>query len=171
MIKGKNVKIGEYCIIADDVKIGDNVTIGNYVHIQDGCCIGDNTKIEHYVLLKTRTIIGSDCYVDSYFKSSGNNRIGDRCTLRFNSTVAREVTVGNDVFISPNVMTIFSDHKGEKHPGTEIGDGCHIGTNAVIGPCVKIVAGAVVGSMAFVKDDINECGIYVGIPATLKKKL
>lgn len=162
---------GTGCVVADDFQYGENFSMGNYCIIQEGCQVGDNVRLEHFVLLKKGTVIGDNVYVDSYVKSSGNNVIGSNVTLRFNCTIAREVTVEDDVFISPNVMTIYSDHKGQKHPGTVIGKGCHIGTNAVLGASVRIAPGSVVGAMAYVHQDISEPGIYVGIPARKIKDL
>ena len=152
-------------IIAPDFKHGKNFKIGHHCIIQEGCEVGDDVTIEHFVLLKKGTKIGSNVYVDSYVKSSGSNRIGSNVTLRFNSTIAREVTVGDDVFISPNVMTIYSTHEGEKKGGTDIGDGAFIGTNAVLGPRVKIGKHTVVGAMSYVIKDCEDNAIYVGIPA------
>ncbi len=153
------------CVVAADFEHGENCSMGNYCIIQEGCKIGDNVRLEHFVLLKKGTIIGDDVYVDSYVKSSGGNRVGSRVTLRFNATIAREVTVEDDVFISPNVMTIYKTYEGQAVPGTVIGEGCHVGTSAVIGPAVKIAPGSVVGAMTFVTRDIETPGVYVGIPA------
>ena len=157
--------------IAKDFKHGKNFKIGFNCVIQENCEVGDDVIIEHFVLLKKGTKIGNNVYVDSYFKSSGNNEIGNNVTLRFNSTIAREVIVEDDVFISPNVMTIYSDHEGIKHPGTVIGKGSFIGTNAVIGGNVKISPGCVVGTLSYVNNDLIEPGIYVGTPAKFKKAL
>lgn len=162
---------GVGCIVADDFKHGKNFSMGNYCIIQEGCEVGDNVRLEHFVLLKKETKIGDNVYVDSYVKSSGNNQVGSDVTLRFNATIAREVTVEDGVFISPNVMTIYSDHKGQAHPGTVIGKGSHIGTNAVIDHGIKIAPGSVVGAMALVTHDIESPGIYVGIPAKKIKDL
>lgn len=157
---------GEGCIVAEDFKHGENFSMGNYCIIQEGCEVGDNVRLEHFVLLKKGTKIGSNVYVDSYVKSSGSNQIGSNVTLRFNATIAREVTIEDDVFISPNVMTIYSDHKGVSHPGTVIGKGCHIGTNAVINHGIEIAPYTVIGALSLVTKDILSPGIYVGTPAT-----
>jgi len=162
---------GEGCIVAKDFKHGENLSMGNYCVIEEGCEVGDNVRLGHFVLLKKGTKIGNNVFVDSYVKSSGSNKIGSNVTLRFNATIAREVTVEDDVFISPNVMTIYSDHKGVPHPGTIIGKGCHIGTNAVINHGVKIAPGTVIGSLSLVAKDISSPGIYVGIPAKKLKDL
>ena len=96
---GRNFKIGRYCCIEADVVVGDDVELG------------------YYVLLERGTRIGSGTFVDSYVRSAGDNRVGDRVTLRFGSTVARKVHIDDDAFISPNVMTIYSRHTGETTVG------------------------------------------------------
>ena len=93
-------------------------------------------EIENFVVLKNGTKIGNNVFVDSYVRSSGDNRIGNNVTLRFGCTIAREVTVEDGVFVSPNVMTVYSKHTGEKVGGTVIGANSHIGTAAGIGPGV-----------------------------------
>ena len=71
----------------------------------------------------------------------------------------------DDVFISPNVMTVYSRHTGEKVGGTLIGRGTHVGTAAVIGPGVNIAPNSVIGVNAYVNKNISEAGTYVGVPA------
>ena len=152
-------------IIHSSFKHGQNFKIGRFNVIQRGCQVGNNVRVEHFVLLEKNTKIGNNVYVDSYFRSSGNNKLGNNVTLRFGSTIAREVKVEDDVFISPNVMTIYSTESHEKIGGTVIGKGAFIGTNAVIGPGIKIGPGVIIGSMAYVNRDCLEPGVYVGIPA------
>lgn len=157
-------------VIAADFKHGKNFQIGHHCVIHEGCEVGDNVQIENFVLLKKGTKIGNDVFVDSYVKSSGDNHIGSNVTLRFNATVAREVTVEDDVFISPNVMTIYSTHEGEKRGGTRIMKGAFIGTSAVIGPNVHIGQNAVVGALSYVHKDCDANGIYTGTPAIKVKE-
>lgn len=152
-------------IIAADFQHGKNLKMGYNCVIQEGCVVGDDVTIEHFVLLKAGTIIGSRVFVDSYVKSSGDNLIGDDVTLRFNCTIAREVTVEDGAFISPNVMTIYSTHDGDREGGTVIGKNAFLGTNVVVGPNVRIGAAAVIGSLSMVTKDCDADGIYTGIPA------
>jgi len=147
---GKNFKIGDFCIIEENVTVGDNV------------------QIENYVLLKSGTSIGNNVFVDSYVRSSGQNVIGDNVTLRYGTTVAKRVTIEKDAFLSPNVMTIYSTQSKGSIPGTHICKDAYIGTAAVIGPGIKIGPGVIIGAMAYVSKDCLEPGIYFGIPA--KKK-
>ena len=148
---GENLKIGEFCVIEEGVEVGDNVTI------------------ENYVLLKKNTRIGNDVYIDSYVRSSGNNYIGDNVTLRYGTTVAKEVTVEEGAFISPNVMTIYSTHEKESISGTIIGKEAYIGTAAVVGPGIKIGPRVVIGAMSYANRDCEEEGVYVGVPAKRKR--
>lgn len=151
--------------ISHDFIHGKNFIIGQYCVINSNCKVGNDVDMNHFVLLKADTKIGNNVYIDSYFRSSGQNKIGNNVTLRFGSTIAREVTVEDDVFISPNVMTIYSDHKGEKQGGMVIGKGSFIGTSAVINAGVSIAPGCVVGAMSLVTKDLTEPGVYMGIPA------
>ena len=153
------------CVVAQDFQFGSNFQMGHYCIVGEGCKVGDNVRLGHFVLLKPGTVIGDDVFVDSYVKSSGQNRIGSNVTLRFNATIAREVTVEDGAFVAPNVMTIYSTHENVTKGGTVIGRGAYIGTNVVIGPGLKIAPGCIVGALSFVARDLEEPGVYVGVPA------
>jgi len=161
--KGYN-KIGT-STIHKSFKYGKNFIIGDYCVIEEDCEVGDNVDIQNYVLLKKGTKIGNGCYIDSYFRSSGDNVIGNNCTLRFGSTIARKVFVRDNVFISPNVMTVYSLPDGSKSEATVIGEGVFIGTAAVLAPNIVIKTGSIIGANAFVNKSILEKGIYAGNPA------
>jgi UDP-2-acetamido-3-amino-2,3-dideoxy-glucuronate N-acetyltransferase len=152
-------------IIHKSFKYGKNLKLGDFCIIEEDCEVGDDVDIQNYVLLKKGTKIGNTCYVDSYFRSSGDNEIGNNVTLRFGSTVARKVFVRDNVFISPNVMTVYSLPDGTKSAATVIGEGCFIGTAAVLAPNITIMAGAIVGANSFVNKPILEKAIYAGNPA------
>ncbi len=157
-------------IIHHSVISGKDTTIGNFCIIQKNVIIGDNVTIENYVLLKEGTIIGDNCYIDSYARSSGDNKIGNNCTIRFGATIARKVILEDNVFISPNVMTIYSKHNGDKSSQTLIKKRAFIGTAAVIGPNVTIEKGVVIGAQTYVSGNcMKENGIYTGVPAKFLK--
>lgn len=142
---GKNFKIGKGCIIHEDVQVGDNVTI------QSG------------VELRSDTIIGDDCYIDSGVKSSGRCRIGNRVTLRYDTIIARDVIIRNDVYIAPQVMFINIDFIEKDHPRrpTIIGNSVKIGTNATIDAGVRIADYVIIGAKSMVvKDCLDELEVY-----------
>jgi len=147
---GMNCSFGKFCIIEEDVIIGNNVTI------------------ENYVLLKKGTRIGNDCFIDSYVRSSGENKIGNKCTIRYGATIAKDVFIADGVFISPNVMTIYSDPNGNHGISTYIGNNVFIGTAAVIRNSITITDDVVIGAMSYVNMDCKKHGgLYVGQPAKL----
>ena len=154
-----------FSVIHSSFKHGKNFKMGYFNRIEKDVIIGNKVDIQNFVLLKKNTVIGDNVYVDSYFRSSGDNCIGNNVTLRFGSTIARKVYIGNNVFISPNVMSIYSKHTGEKSEGTYIEDEAFIGTAAVLGPNIRVGKNVTIGSMAYVSKDCLEEGIYVGIPA------
>lgn len=157
--------------IHESFKHGKNLKMGKFNVIEEDVIVGDNVDIQNYVLLKKGTRIGNDCYVDSYFRSSGDNYIGNNVTLRFGSTIARKVAVGDNVFISPNVMTVFSLPDGSKSSETLIGDDSFIGTAAVLAPNIKIVPGCIIGANSFVNKSCEGRGVYVGNPAKCIREL
>jgi len=157
----KNFKRGPYNLI------GKNISIGSYCIIEDGVIIGDNVQIGNYVFLKKGTIIESNVVIDSYVRSSGDNYIGKNTVIRYGVTIAKEVEIGESVFISPNVMTIYSTHKGVFIKKTIIKDRVFIGTAAVIGAGVVLEKDIVIGAMSYVVKDCKKVGKYVGVPARI----
>lgn len=151
--------------IAPDFKYGKNVIIGKYVIIEEGCVVGDDVVIKDFVRLGRNTKIGHRCMIDSYVKSSGDNSIGNDCTLRYNSTIARNLHMMDGVFIAPNVMTVHNKDKT-----TLIEKNVRIYTGAVIDGGIWIVHDCAIGAMSFVKYDCVESGLYVGSPAKMIKR-
>ena len=157
--------------IHESFKHGNNLKMGYFNVIEEDVIVGDNVDIQNYVLLKKGTRIGNNCYVDSYFRSSGDNEIRNNVILRFGSTIARKVVVGDDVFISPNVMTVFSLPDGSKSAETIIGDNSFIGTAAVLAPNIVIEKGCIIGANSFVNKSCEKRGVYVGNPAKCIREL
>lgn len=128
------------------------------------------------------TKIGDNCIIDSGVKSSGENKIGNNVTIRYDSIIARGVTIHDDVFISPQMMTENLDHRGWQVGGAQIGVGdwkrdtgegryrVFIGTNVTLAAGIEICPRVIIGSKANVRKSIKESGIYVGNPARLMRR-
>jgi len=134
--------------------------------------IKESTTIEHHCVIKDRTEIGKQCRIESGCKFSGDCKIGDNCHLKQNVTIARNCDVGDRVFISPNVVFLYSDHEGNaSKKKTKVGNGVFIGAGAVILPEVEIADEVVIGAGAVVTKSLTTSGgIYVGVPAKMKGK-
>lgn len=151
-------------VVHSSFKYGRDLKMGYFNVIEEDVEVGSNVDVQSHILLKKGTKIGNSCYVDSYFRSSGDNSIGNGVILRFGSTIARKVFVGNHVFIAPNVMTVYSLPDGSKSEGTYIKEGVFIGTAAVLAPNISIEEGSIVGANSFVNKSIVEKGTYAGNP-------
>lgn len=107
-------------------------------------------------------------------------RIGDRFFSNFNLTILDEalVTIGDDVFIGPNVGIYTPCHPidaKERNKGTEwakpvtIGDSVWIGGGVTICPGVNIGDDCVIGAGSVVVHDIPPHSVAVGNPARVIK--
>lgn len=108
----------------------------------------------------------------------GTVHIGDRTVLGARVTVNAylDVHIGRETLIADDVYIIDFDHRfadtarpimdqGIVKAPVRIGDGCWLGTKAVITRGVRIGAGAVIGAGAIVTRDIPARAIAVGAPA------
>lgn len=151
--------------ISSKASIGKNVQLGRFNIIEDDVVIGDNTIIKSYVELRKGTIIGRDCYIDSRVASSGDCIIGDNVTLRYDSIIARGCRIDDNVYVCPRVMTNNLDTGGESIGGAHIKKNCFIGTNAVLHHGLTIGENSIIGSLAFVNKDVPANEIWLGSPA------
>ncbi len=62
---GKNVYIGAFCYVGDDVELADGVKIFPNSYIGDRCRIGENTRIHAGVKLYHQTQVGAHCVIHS----------------------------------------------------------------------------------------------------------
>lgn len=156
-------------IIQGNVHLGQGIEIGPNCVIEGTedrpVIIGDNTRIMVAVEIRPGTTIGKDCYIDSGCRFSGDCAIGDRCTLRYETIIARGVNVDNDCYLCPRVMTNNLDAGKNSIGGAKIGKGCFIGTHTVLQHGITICDAVTVGAMSFVHRSIQEPGTYVGSPA------
>jgi UDP-N-acetylglucosamine acyltransferase len=152
-------------IVDQSFKCGKNLKIGVYNHIHENVRVGDDCTIRSFVELRPETVIGNNCYIDSGVKTSGQCRIGNNVTIRYDSIIARNVIIEDDVFISPQVMTINIPFTEKEKKPTIIRKNAKIGTNVTINDGVEIGVGVIIGAKAFVNKDCIESGVYVGAPA------
>ena len=151
-------------IIHSSFKHGKNFQIENFNVIHECVKVGKDCIIRSHVDLRPFTKIGDNAYIDSFVASSGLNIMGNNVTIRYGSIIAKNVIIGNDVFIAPKVGFIniaFVDRDNRK---TVIEDYVQIGMGSVIGKGVRIKEGTIIGALSFVRKSITEKGIYVGNP-------
>ena len=160
--------------VHQSLQYGRNLKLGKYNHIHERVVLGDDVTIRSYVELRPDTIVGDRVYLDSGVKTSGECRIGNDVTVRYDSIIAKGCVVEDDVFIAPQLMTENLNHKGEPVGGAHIGIGVwskkkpfrvFIGTNVTLAAGITICPDVVIGSKANVRKSIVEPGVYIGSPA------
>lgn len=156
--------------ISEKAIIGKNVTIGKFCIIEDDVVIGDNTVIKNYVELRKGTVIGENCYIDSRVTSSGNCVIKNNVTIRYDSILARGLLVEDNVYISPKLMTNNLNTAKEQIGGAHIGKNVFIGTNCILHHGITIGENSVIGALSFANKDIPKDEIWFGNPAVFKRK-
>lgn len=162
--------LGKFCIISPKAQIADDVQIGHFCIIDD-VVIGPGTVIKSHVEIRSGTRIGAMCYLDSGVKISGNAEIGDAVVLRYDTIIARGCRIGEDTYVSPQVMFQNLDHERQSVGGALIGRGCFLGTNASFAAGIRVADRTVVGAKSLVTKSIEEAGwIYIGVPARAHKK-
>ncbi len=142
---GKNVYIGAFCYISDDVELADGVKIFPNSYLGDRCKVGTNTRIHAGVKLYHNTVIGADCVIHSgavigadgfgfvpradgtYEKMPqvGNVILEDHVEIGANTTVDR-ATIGQTIIRS----------------GTKLDNLVQVGHNAEIGSHTVVVSQA-----------------------------
>lgn len=152
---------GQFCSIADDVKLGRGVQIYNFVNLY-GCEIGDETRIGTFVEIQKGA------------------RVGRRCKISSHSFVCEGVTVEDEVFIGHGVQFINDRHpratNADGTPQTEadwtlertvVRRGASIGTGAIILGGLEIGERAIVGAGAVVTRSVPADAVVAGNPARL----
>jgi acetyltransferase-like isoleucine patch superfamily enzyme len=153
--------------------IGDNVTIRSGSIIYAGCLIEDNAHIGHNTVLREFTHVGSHSSIGSNVVCEGYTIIGHHTTIHAQTHLTALMSIGNYVFIGPNVTTMNDKRirycrcriKNSQDCGAVIGDGVAIGGGACILPQVIIQMGCIIGSGAVVTKDCQKFRVYIGSPA------
>jgi acetyltransferase-like isoleucine patch superfamily enzyme len=127
---------------------------------------------------------GDNCVVEQpLFCTYGyNTTVGDNFFLNVNCKLmdSGKITIGNNVFIAPNVCIITEEHAMDvkqrlagleyTHPVT-IGDNVWICTGAIILPGVTIGENSVIGAGSVVTKDIPPNSLAVGNPCKVIRDL
>lgn len=128
--------------------------------------------------------IGKNSWIEPpiYFAYGSNIFIGDNFYANFNFTIVDDytVTIGDNVFIAPNVTISVTGHPvhhelrntGEMYsfPVT-IGNNVWVGSNVVINPGVKIGDNSVIGAGSVVTKNIPPNVVAAGVPCKVIREI
>ena len=174
---GKDIAIGPYCIVGQDVHLGDGVRLHSHVVIDGRTTIGTETEIYPFSSIglppqdlkykgeESELIIGARNTIREYVTmnpgtADGGMRtiIGDDCLFMASTHVAHDCIVGNHVIMANNAT--IAGH-------VEVGDFAIIGGLSAVHQFVKIGKHAIIGGMSGVENNVIPYGSVVGDRARL----
>ena len=112
--------------------------------------ISRDAVINEDVVISRGTVVG-----DGVIFSTGS-AIGEFCLVNTKALVGHDVRIGNFTHIGPGAILT-----GE----SRVGDNALIGAGATVIQCRKIADNVIIGAGAVVVRDIEEAGVYTGVPA------
>lgn len=157
---GAGVSIGPFCVVEDDVVIGDRTTLMSHVVVANGARIGSDVRIHPQAVISTapqdlkynneptlaivgdRTVIREGVTINRGTTFSGKAEVGSDCLLMAYVHVAHDCSVGNHVIMANGVQ--LGGH-------VEVGDWailggltgvhqfCRIGPHSMVGACSRVV--------------------------------
>lgn len=189
---GKNVVIGPFTIVHENVEIGDNVTIGSNCELGIKSSLGDGSPLKisngslirshsvfyesssfganlvtgHRVTVRECTIAGAGLQIGSLGDIQGHCVIGEHVKMHSNVHIGQGSKIGNFVWVYPYVVLTNDPHPpSDIQKGVTLEDYSVISTMSTIMPGVVIKEGTLVGAHSNVTRDTKQNDLVVGNPA------
>ncbi len=174
---GANVEVGPFCVIGDEVKIGEGTILKSHVVIEGDTQIGKNNVIFPFASIglepqdlkfkgeKSKVIIGDNNKIREHVTihlgtQDGTmvTKIGSNCLLMVGVHIAHDCVVGDHVILANNAT--LAGH-------VQVGDYVVIGGLSAIHQFARIGDGAMIGGMSGVEHDVIPNGLVMGERASL----
>ena len=189
---GKNVRIGQFTTIYDNVEICDNTTIEGYCeigvenHLSGGInlYIGKKSYIRshsifyegsffkeklitgHRVTAREKIIAGKNLHIGTLTDIQGHCSIGDYVRMHSNVHIGQKSKIGNFVWIFPYAVLTNDPHPpSEVLQGVTVEDFVVISTMSVILPNTVIKTGCLIGANSLLGVKTEAGMLYSGNPA------
>jgi UDP-N-acetylglucosamine acyltransferase len=136
---GPRTRIGEFCVVEQDVEIGADCLLEPYVYVKRWTTLGDGNEIS------SGTVLGTDP-LDKNFK-------GDRSYLRIgnNNKIREHYTISRGT--KPDTVTTIGDGNYIMTSG-HIAHNCTIGNNNVIASCALVAGYVDIEDQAFLSGGV-----------------
>ena len=145
-------------VIYPNVFVGDNVTIGAYSVIGSPAESKglDPVNPIGMVIIGEGTIIREHVTIHAPTDKLGYTRIGKNCYIQAHSHIGHDCQIGDNVTLA--CYACVGGHN-------KVGDYANFGLHAVSHQRSTIGQGTMIGACAFVKGELEEWSVYVGVPA------
>lgn len=188
----KDVTIGPFCIVHDNVSIGAGTVIGSHCELgipsglsngtpltigqnstirshsifYEGSRFGDRLVTGHRVTVREGTVAGKNLQIGTVSDLQGHCEIGDYVRFHSNVHVGQGSRVGDFVWIFPYVV-LTNDPRPPSDTliGATLEDFAAIATMSIILPGVTVGRGALVGAHSSVGWDVEADTVVAGSPA------
>ena len=173
----KNVEVGPFCVIGDNVKIDEGTILKSHVVIDGNTTIGKNNIIFPFATVglvpqdlkfageQSQLIIGDNNSIREHVtihlgtKDGGMvTKIGNNCLLMVGVHIAHDCLIGNNVILANNAT--LAGH-------VQVGNNVVIGGLSAVHQFVRIGGGAMIGGMSGVENDVIPFGLVMGERAHL----
>ncbi|MGH8620885.1 MAG: N-acetyltransferase [Burkholderiales bacterium] len=189
---GRNVRVGDYTVIHENVEIGDDVSIDTHCIIgypsarsegkplrigagslirshsvfYEGSEFGPGLRTGHHVSVRERTIAGRDLQIGTYSDLQGDLVIGEHCRTHSGVFLAPGCRIGSFVWILPHVV-LTNDPRppSDVWLGVTVEDFAIIAAMACILPGVRVGTRSLVGAGSVVTRDVPADHVVAGNPA------
>lgn len=152
-------------VLGEDCSVGSHTVLMAGSVYGDECVVGDNAGVRERCTLGDRVVIGRSVTVEN------DTTIGDRTRIQTGAYITAYVTIAEDVFIAPMVVTTNDNFMGRTEKRFELMEGCTIRRGARIGGGAHLLPGVEIGEEAFVATgavvtrNVDPHMVVVGVPA------
>ncbi len=153
------LELGEGCAVGSNAVIMAGTTFGS------GCVVGDGAGVRERCRIGERVVIGRAVTVEN------DTVIGSRTRIQSGAYVTAYVTIEEDVFIAPMVVTTNDNFMGRTEKrfahlkGCTIRRGARVGGGSHILPGIEIGEEAFIATGAVVTRDVPPRTLVMGVPA------
>jgi len=189
---GRNVSIGPFTVIHDEVEIGANGQVGSHCELghpagaagagplvvgadstirshsvfYQGSTFGEGLVTGHRVTVREGTQAGRGLQIGTLGDIQGSCVIGEYVRFHSNVHIGKHSRVGDYVWIFPYVVLTNDPHPpSEVQMGVTVGDFAAIATMSIVLPGVEIGRGALVGAHSSVNRRVDADSVVAGAPA------
>ena len=173
-----SVKIGPYCVIGDNIEIGEGCVLHSHISLLGNTKIGKNNIFYPFSSIgsapqdlkykgeKSFLIIGNNnTFRENVTVNPGTEggglytKIKDNCLFMVGAHIAHDCMIGSNTILANNAT--LAGH-------VEIDNNAIIGGNSAIHQFVKIGKNAMVGGMSGLEKNLIPYGLYIGIRSNMK---